>query len=78
LYNPPPPEPPTGPLVDYPEYLAWKGFSPGAKVSYAAPPQRALPPELAAQIELNQRHHALLIRANSETFVDRVTPAHAS
>lgn len=26
---------PTGPLVDFPEYVAWKKFKPGAKVSYA-------------------------------------------
>ncbi len=30
----PPVEAPVGPLADYPDYLEWKGFAAGAKVSY--------------------------------------------
>src|SRR5258708_33497848 len=29
-------EQPAGPLYDFPEYLAWKGFAPGAKSSYVS------------------------------------------
>ena len=35
LTAPPVPERPAVTLVDYPEYLGWKKFAPGAKVSYA-------------------------------------------
>jgi hypothetical protein len=36
--NAPPPAPaqPAGPLYDFPEYVAWKGFAPGAKASYVS------------------------------------------
>ncbi|MDB5358175.1 MAG: hypothetical protein JWN24_4628 [Phycisphaerales bacterium] len=36
--NAPPPAPaqPAGPLYDFPEYLAWKGFAPGAKATYVS------------------------------------------
>jgi len=36
MSSPPEPAKPAVALVDYPEYLAWKKFAPGAKVVYAA------------------------------------------
>ena len=58
--NAPPPAPAqvAGPMVDYPEYLAWKGFASGAKASYVSRIWEQNPPggDRLAPMRVTERH----------------------
>ncbi|HWE93325.1 MAG TPA: hypothetical protein VG269_05065 [Tepidisphaeraceae bacterium] len=58
--NAPPPAPaqPAGPLYDFPEYVAWKGFAPGAKASYVSRTWEQNPPggDRLAPTRTTERH----------------------
>jgi hypothetical protein len=82
----PTPEKPAETLVDYPEYRVWRGFAPGAKVTYAS---RVLQPERYGRDQfvpgqVKYRHTYLLQSINdeqarfwfTETIYDRNGTAH--